>query len=120
MQHQQPMYNLQMMRDEPCKEDQNVNIVLRRGITTSNDKGKQPKEDRWVCKALEKEVGFDLACAKETFMEAKKSFAKAFTLGSQNKVQDTSAPTEVDPSILIMFLEIYMKLLCDRKAMKGL
>lgn len=32
--------NLQMMRSELREEDPNVNIVLRSGITTGNDKGK--------------------------------------------------------------------------------
>jgi len=82
-----------MMRDDPCEEDQSMNIVLRIRITTADDKEKQPEEDGWVCKALKKEVGFCLACAKETFMEAKKSFTKASTSGSQNKVQETSTPT---------------------------
>lgn len=33
--------NLQMMRSESCEEDPNVKILLRRGITTRDDKGKQ-------------------------------------------------------------------------------
>jgi len=40
-----------MMRDEPCEEDPNVNIVLRSEITTGDNKGKQLEEDRWVHKA---------------------------------------------------------------------
>jgi len=56
--------------------------VLRRKVTTGDDKGKQPKEDGWVRKALEKEAGFDSASVEETFMEANKSFAEASTLGS--------------------------------------
>lgn len=36
-----------------------MNIVPRIGIKICNDKGKQPEEDGWVCKVLEKEVGFD-------------------------------------------------------------
>jgi len=32
--------NLEMMRSEPREENPNVNIVLRRGITTGDDKGK--------------------------------------------------------------------------------
>lgn len=52
-------------------------------MTTDGDKGKQPKEDRWVCKATEKEVTFDLNHDKETFMEAK-NFAKAYILGRHN------------------------------------
>lgn len=43
--------NLQMMRYELHEEDPNVNIMLRRGITIGDDKGKQPKESAWVCKA---------------------------------------------------------------------
>jgi hypothetical protein len=58
--------------------------------------------------------------AKETFMEAKKSFAKASTLGSQDKVQETSTPIEVYPSVLTTFLKISIKLMCNNKAMEGL
>ena len=65
-------------------------------------------------------MGFDLECVKETLMEDKKSFAEASTLGSQNKVLETSAPAKVDPSILTTYLEKYVKLLRDIKAMKGL
>lgn len=119
-QPQQPTHNLQIMRFEPCEKDQNVNIVLTSGIKTGDDKGKQPEEDGWVHKAPEKEVGFDLEHAKETFMEAKKSFAEVSTSGSQNKVQEISAPIEVDPFVLTMFLETCMKLLHDSKVVKGL
>jgi len=35
-----------MMRDKPREEDLNVNIMLRSGINTGNDKGKQLEEDR--------------------------------------------------------------------------
>ena len=70
-----------------------MNIVLRSGIMVGDDKGKQPEEDGWLCKALEKEVFFDLNHSKETFMEAKKSFIEASTLGSQGKVQETSTPS---------------------------
>ena len=85
-QPQHPTQNLQMMRAKPYEEDPNVNIVLRSKVTTGDDKGKQPEEDGWVCRALEKEIGFDLKRAKETFMEAKKIFTEASTLGSQNNV----------------------------------
>jgi len=65
------------MRSEPCEEDPNVKIVLRSRITTWDDKGKKPEDSSWVCKALMKELVFDLECVKETFMEAKKSFIDA-------------------------------------------
>lgn len=81
----QPTKNLQMMMAEPHKEDPNVNIVLHSGMTTGEDKGKQPEESEWVCKSLEKEVGFNLESMKETLMEAKKSFVEASTSGSQDK-----------------------------------
>jgi len=42
------------MRVEPREEDLDRNIVLRSGITIGTDKGKQPKEEGWVCKATEK------------------------------------------------------------------
>jgi len=109
-----------MMRVEPREEDPNVTIVLRSGVTTGGDKGKQPKEDEWVHRAQKKEMGFDLEHAKEIFMEAKKIFVEASTSGSQNKVPETSTSMEVDPSVLTTFLKTCMKLLSDRKAVKGL
>jgi len=48
-------------------------------------------------------------------MEAKKRFAEASTLGSQEKLTD-----EMDLSMITTFLETFLKLLCDSKAMKGL
>lgn len=77
---------------------------------TGEDKGKQPEEGDWVRKSPEKENRFDLEHAKETFMEAKKSFAKASTSASQEKLTE-----EMDPSIITMFLETCMKLLHDSK-----
>ncbi len=44
----QPTQNLQIMRDEPREEDPNVNIMLRSGMMTEEDKGKKPKESEWV------------------------------------------------------------------------
>ena len=66
-------------------------------------------------KALEKEFEFDLKHTRETFMEEKKSFAKASNSGSQDKPAE-----EMDPSMLTTFVETYMKLMHDIKAMKGL
>ena len=53
--------------------------------------------------------------AKETFMEAKKSFAEASTLDSKHKLEP-----EMNPSILTTFLETCMKFLHDKKYIKGL
>lgn len=78
-QPQQPTQNLLMTRVEPCEEDPNVNIMLRSGVMTGDDKGKQPVEDGWVYKAPKNEVGFDLDPVKETFMEANKIFVEAST-----------------------------------------
>jgi len=103
------------MRSELCEEDLNVNNVLQSGITKGDDKGKQPKESAWVHKAPTKDLEFDLECAKETFMEAKKRFTEASTLGSKEKIDP-----EMDPSMLTTFLETCMKLLHDNKAVKGL
>ena len=103
------------MRFEPCEEDPNVNIVLRSGIVIGDDKGKQLEESTWVRKSLTKEAEFDLERAWETFMEDKKSFADASTSGSKDK----SKP-EMDLSMLTMFLETYMKLLRNSRAVKGL
>ena len=111
----QPTQNLQMMRTEPREEVPNVNIMLRSGMMTSKDKGNQLEEGEWVHKAPEKEVGFDLEHVRETFMEAKKSFAEATTSGTQEK-----PAKEMDPSMLTTFLETCMKLLHDRKVVKGL
>lgn len=71
-----------MMRVGTREEDKSVNIMLRSGIKTGDDKGNQPEEDGWACKAPEKEVGFDLTSTKETFMEAKKIFVGVSTSGS--------------------------------------
>lgn len=111
----QPTQNLQMMRVEPGEEDLNVNIVLRRGIAMGDNKGKQPENNAWVHKAPGKEDEFHLECAHDMFMEEKKNFIEASTSGSQDKPIQ-----EMDPSILATFLETYMKLLRDRKAVKGL
>lgn len=115
VQPQQPTQNLQMMRVEPREEDPNVNIVLRSGVTSGKDKGKQSEESTWVCKALEKEVEFDLERARETFMEANKSFFEASTLGNRDNLAE-----EMDPYMLTTFLETCMKLLCNSKVVKGL
>ena len=53
-------------------------------------------------------------------MEAKKSFIEASTSGSQDKMQEISVPTKVDPSVLTTFFETYMKLLHDSKDVEGL
>jgi len=89
--------------------------MLGSGMTTGEDKGKKLKEGEWVHKSPEKEVGFDLEHAKETFMEMRKSFAEASTSGSQETLAK-----EMDPSMLTNFLETSMKLICDSKALKGL
>ena len=77
--------NLHMMRSEPRKEDPNVNMMLKSGVMTGDDKGKHQEESVWVRKAPIKEPKFDLERAKETFMEAKKSFTEASTLGSKDQ-----------------------------------
>ena len=104
-----------MMRFEPREGDPNVNMVLKSGVTTGEDKGKEPEEDTWVCKAPTKEPEFDLECAKETFLEDKKSFEEASTSGNKDQPE-----LGMDPSMLTTFLETCMKLLHDRKAVKGL
>ena len=97
------------------EEDPNVNIVLRSGIKIVDDKGKHPEDSTWVHKAPTKEAEFDLECARETFMEAKKGFVEASTSRSKDKPDQ-----ELDPSMLTNFLETCMKLLRDSKPMKGL
>ncbi len=68
-----------------------------------------------VHKALTKEAEFDLERARETFMEAKKSFTEASNSGSKDKPNQ-----EMDPSMLTTFMETCMNLVRDSKAMKGL
>jgi len=82
-----PTQNVQMMKAEPHEEDPNVNMVLRSGANTGEDKGKQPGEDTWARKAPVKQPMSDLECTKETFMEAKKSFTKASTSGSKDQTE---------------------------------
>ena len=86
------------MRVELREEDPKINIMLWSGMTTCEDKGKQPAEGEWVCKAPKKETGFDLECTRETFVEAKKIFAEASTSRSQEKPIE-----EMDPSMITTF-----------------
>jgi len=81
------------MRSELYEEDINVNIVLQSEIATGDDKGKQLEDSTWVCKALVKEVKFDLEHTRETFMEAKKSFTNVSTSGNKDKPK-----LKMDPS----------------------
>jgi len=104
-----------MMRFELHEEDPNVNIVLQSGITTGDDKGKQPEDSTWVRKAPKKEPEFDLEHAKETFMESRKSFINASTSGSKERPEP-----DMYLSILMTFLETCMTLLRDIKDVKGL
>lgn len=84
-------------------------------MTTGEDKGKHLEEGEWVHKVAKKEVGFDFEHAKETFMEANKNFVEASTLGSHDKQSK-----EMDPCMLTIFLDTYMKMPCNSKAVKGL
>ena len=108
-----------MRRSEP-EEDHNINIITHSGMAIGEDKGKQPKIEGWVCKAAEKEVGFDLNLSKETFMEAKNKFSEASTSRSQEKPVGNSEVKDVDPSLLATFVKTSMKLLRDQKAVEGL
>lgn len=72
-------------------------------------------------KTTEKEVGFDLNKAKETFMEAKKNFSEASTLGSQDKSAGNNEAQDVDPLLLAtLIMKTCMRLLRDRKVVEGL
>ena len=104
-----------MMRSEPHEEDPNVNIVLRSGIMTRDDKGKQLEDSTLVRKAPTKEVELYLEHAKETFMEAKKSFDDDSTSGSKDR-----SKMKMDPSMLMTFLETCIKLLDESKVVKRL
>lgn len=48
-----PTQNIQMMKAEPFMEDPNVNMMLKSGTATGEDKGKKLEEDTWVCKPPE-------------------------------------------------------------------
>lgn len=104
-----------MLKAEQHAEDPNMNMMLRSGATMGDYKGKQPAEDAWVRKAPTKQPEFDLECAKETSMEAKKNFIEASTLGSMDQTK-----SERDTSMLTTFLETCMKLLGDTRAVNGL
>lgn len=95
-----PTQNIQMMRSERREEDLNMNMVLRSSTTIGEDKEKQPEDNTQVRKAPTKEPKFDLECARETFMEAKKSFIEASNSGSKDQPD-----MGMDPSILTTFLE---------------
>lgn len=69
----------------------------------------------WVHKAPTKEPEFDLERARETFMEAKKSFIEACTSGSIDQTE-----LGMDLSMLTTFLETCMKLLRDNNAVEGI
>ena len=83
-------------------------MVLKNSMTTGDD-----KESAWVHKAPTKEPEFDLERVKETFMEAKKSFTEASTLGSKDQLEQG-----MDPLMLTTFMETSMKLLRDNKVVK--
>ena len=68
-----------------------------------------------MCKALAKEIEFDLESANETLMGGNKSFVEASTSRSKDKPNQ-----EMDPSMLITFLETFMKLLPNSKVVNGL
>lgn len=122
----QTTQNIQMMRLEPRKEGPNVNIITWSGKTTKEDKGKQPEENVWVHKVVDKEAGFDVKKVKETFMEEKRSFTNAGASTSRTqgtctgKPKDISTVHEENHSLLASFLQTYMKLLRDKKLLEGL
>ena len=90
-----------MMRAEPCAEDPNINMVLRSGTVTGEDKGKLTKEDAGV--------------HKETCLEARESFAEV----SYPCIRDQPELNR-DPSMITTFSETCIKLLHDNKGVKGL
>ena len=92
-----------------------MNIMLRSGANIGEDKRNKLKEDAWVRKAPTKQPEFDLERVKEEFMEAKKTFTEASTLGSTDQTE-----SERDTSMLTTILETCMKILWDTKAVKGL
>jgi len=67
---------------------------MQSGIATRKDKGKRPKENVWVHKAIDKEIRFGVNKVKEMFMEEKRSFTDEgdSTSRTQNtgKFEDTN------------------------------
>lgn len=59
-----------MMRSEPHKEDPKVKMVLRSGTFIGANKNNLSKEDAGI--------------GKETYLEARESFAEVSTLGSKD------------------------------------
>ncbi len=58
-----------MMRSEPCDEDPQVNMLLRSGMAIGEDKKNLSKDDTRV--------------GKETYLEARESFAEVSTPGGK-------------------------------------
>ena len=75
-----------------------MNMMLRSGTATGEDKEKLTEVDSGVRKTPTKQHEFDLEHAKRTFMEAKKSFAKVSTSSSEDQLKQ-----EMDPSMLTTF-----------------
>jgi len=98
------MQNIQMMSLEPCEDGSSVNIVTWSGVDIGKEKGKFLETDVWVRKATNKEMGFNVSKMKETFMEAKKSFADegASTSRTQNmgKFKGANTTQETYSSLL--------------------
>lgn len=108
------------MRAQPREEDHNINIIMCIGMATGEYKGKKLETKGWEPKVAEKEVGFHLNQAKETFTEAKNKFFEASMPGSQEKLGGNSEVQDVDPSFLTTLLKTFMKLLRDQKVVEGL
>lgn len=83
-----------------------MNMVLRSGTNTGEDKEKQPGDNVWVRKTPTKASELYLGCTKEIDMEATKSFVEVSTLASKKQ----SEPG-MDLSMITTFLETCMKLL---------
>ena len=114
------------MRWEPHEDGPSVNIVTWSRIATEEDKGKQPEENVWVRKDLEKEARFDMNKVKETLMEEKRGFVDVGASTSRAQSTLTEKPAkisteqETNPSLLTYLLHTYMKCLMDQKVVEGL
>jgi len=88
-----------MKQSEMREEDARINLMCRSDTIIGEDKGS------WTDTQIREEMG----------LKGRESFMEVSTLGSR----DQHGP-EIGPSMLTTFLETYMSLLHDSKAVKGL
>ena len=76
IQEKQENQNVQFIRVEHCALDPIVNVVMRSGVVTDSQQGKNTAKPTgsWVWKAEEKQLVIDLQKVKETFVHTSKEF----------------------------------------------